>query len=165
MSQIAAEKSHLYLWCPNALLAWGLQVMKSWGFEYKTNIVWLKVRKDGGPDGRGVGFYYRNVTELVLFGTRGQLRTSQTGRRMVNFIATMKERHSKKPDELYDMIELCSPGPHLELFARGLRKGWTQWGDEIPPLEPSTAREKISPRPMEDGMIRPYRFPQLPLIS
>ena len=73
ISKIAAEKSHLYLWCPNALLSWGLQTMDAWGFEYKTNIVWLKVRKDGGPDGRGVGFYYRNVTELVLFGTRGGL--------------------------------------------------------------------------------------------
>jgi len=164
ISQIAADKSHLYLWCPNALLAWGLQAMESWGFTYKTNIVWLKVRKDGGPDGRGVGFYYRNVTELVLFGTRGQLRTSQTGRRMVNFIATMKERHSKKPEELYDMIELCSPSPHLELFARNHRQGWTQWGDEIPPHAPEV-KERVSPRPMEDGMIRPYRFSQLRLIN
>ena len=118
VSKIAAEKSLLYLWCPNALLAWGLQTMKAWGFEYKTNIVWLKVRKDGGPDGRGVGFYYRNVTELVLFGTRGHLRTAQAGRRMVNVIATMKQRHSQKPDELYDMIEHCSPASFLELFAR-----------------------------------------------
>jgi N6-adenosine-specific RNA methylase IME4 len=134
-------------------------------FEYKTNIVWLKVRKDGGPDGRGVGFYYRNVTELVLFGTRGKLRTSQTGRRMVNLIATMKERHSKKPQELYDMIELCSPGPFLELFARDVRPGWTHWGDEVPTGKANgLAREKVAPRPMEDGMIRPYRVPQLPLF-
>jgi N6-adenosine-specific RNA methylase IME4 len=163
ISRIAAEKSHLYLWCPNALLAWGLQTMKAWGFEYKTNIVWLKVRKDGGPDGRGVGFYYRNVTELVLFGTRGHLRTAEAGRRMVNFIATMKEHHSKKPDELYDMIEHCSPAPFLELFARTPRRGWIQWGDEIPPGSASAGKEKVSPRPMEGGMIRPYRMPQLPL--
>ena len=163
ISKIAAEKSHLYLWCPNALLAWGLQTMKAWGFEYKTNIVWLKVRKDGGPDGRGVGFYYRNVTELVLFGTRGHLRTGQAGRRMVNFIATMKERHSKKPNELYDMIEHCSPASFLELFARDHRRGWVQWGDEIPPGNVNSGKEKVSPRPMEGGMIRPYRMPQLPL--
>lgn len=62
----AASKAHLYLWVPNALLADGLAVMKAWGFEYKTNLVWYKVRKDGGPDGRGVGFYFRNVTELLL---------------------------------------------------------------------------------------------------
>jgi N6-adenosine-specific RNA methylase IME4 len=132
ISKIVVEKSHLYLWCPNALLAWGLQTMKAWGLEYKTNIVWLKVRKDGGPDGRGVGFCYRNVTVLVLFGARGHLRTAQAGRRMVNVVATMKQRHSQKPEELYDMIEHCSPSPFLELFARGNRRGWTQWGDEIP---------------------------------
>jgi N6-adenosine-specific RNA methylase IME4 len=162
--KIAADKSHLYLWCPNALIAWGLRAMKEWGFEYKTNIVWLKVRKDGGPDGRGVGFYYRNVTELVLFGTRGKLRTLKPGRRMVNFIATMKTGHSKKPDELYDMIEQCSPGPFLELFARSVRQGWNQWGDEFPIEKANgSAKQKVSPRPMEDGMIRPYRMPQMPL--
>ena len=128
--------------------------MKAWGFDYNTNIVWLKVRKDGGPDGRGVGFYYRNVTELVLFGTRGHLRTGQAGRRMVNVIATMKQRHSQKPDELYDMIEHCSRAPFLELFARSNRRGWTQWGDEIPPGQANIAKEKVTPRPMEDGMIR-----------
>jgi len=149
---------------PNALLAWGLQTMEACGFEYKTNIVWLKVRKDGGPDGRGVGFYYRNVTELVLFGTRGHLRTAQAGRRMVNVIATMKQRHSQKPDELYDMVEHCSPAPFLELFARSTRRGWTQWGDEIPPGSAKFSKETVSPRPMEDGMIRPYRMPQIPLF-
>lgn len=167
ISAIAMEKAHLYLWCPNALLSWGLQVMRAWGFEYKTNIVWLKVRKDGGPDGRGVGFYYRNVTELVLFGTRGRLRTLAPGRRMVNFIAAMKEGHSKKPPELYDMIEHCSPGPFVELFARFNRPGWIQWGDEVPIRNQDKIeadQQKISPRPMEDGMIRPYRVPQLPLL-
>lgn len=165
VARIAAEKSHLYLWCPNALLSWGLQVMQAWGFEYKTNIVWLKVRKDGGPDGRGVGFYYRNVTELALFGTRGRLRTFQPGRRMVNFIATMKEGHSKKPDELYDMIEQCSPGPFIELFARSLRSGWTQWGDEAPKKRENRSRaQQASPRPMRDGMIQPYRIRQSELF-
>ena len=64
----ATPTSHLYLWCPNALLPEGLAVMKAWGFNYKSNLVWHKVRKDGGSDGRGVGFYFRNVTELMLFG-------------------------------------------------------------------------------------------------
>ena len=126
----AASQSHLYLWVPNALLYDVLQVMKAWGFEYKTNIVWHKVRKDGGPDGRGVGFYFRNTTELVLFGVRGKLRTLAPGRRQVNIIKTQKQEHSRKPDELYSIIEACSPGPYLELFARGSRKGWTTWGNE-----------------------------------
>lgn len=126
----ANEKCHLYLWVPNALLKEGLQVMEAWGFDYKTNIVWHKVRKDGGPDGRGVGFYFRNTTELILFGIRGKLRTLQAGRRQVNIMRTQKREHSRKPDELYDIIEACSPAPYLELFARGKRKGWDCWGNE-----------------------------------
>src|SRR5437762_3396072 len=118
VSLYAADKCHLYLWVPNALLGWGLETMAAWGFEYKSNIIWYKIRKDGGPDGRGVGFYFRNVTELVLFGVRGHMRTLPPGRRQVNIIKTRKREHSRKPDELYDIIEACSPGPYLELFAR-----------------------------------------------
>lgn len=124
------EPAHIYLWVPNALLPDGLQVLEAWGFTYKSNIVWHKVRKDGGPDGRGVGFYFRNTTELVLFGTRGSMRTLAPGRRQVNIIRTMKQEHSRKPDELYKIIEECSPGPYLELFARGTRKNWTTFGNQ-----------------------------------
>ncbi|MBY0515043.1 MAG: hypothetical protein K2P78_14215 [Gemmataceae bacterium] len=130
VNKIAADKSHLYLWVPNALLMEGMQALAAWGFEYKTNIVWHKIRKDGGPDGRGVGFYFRNTTELVLFGVRGGLRTRAAGRSQVNFIKSQKQEHSRKPDELYRIIEACSPGPYLELFARGTRDGWKQWGDQ-----------------------------------
>jgi N6-adenosine-specific RNA methylase IME4 len=132
VGQLAATVCHLYLWVPNALLPDGLAVMKAWGFAFKTALVWYKVRKDGGPDGRGVGFYFRNVTELVLFGVRGKnARTLAPGRRQVNLLATRKGRHSEKPIELYPIIEACSPGPRLELFARGAREGWISWGDEI----------------------------------
>lgn len=130
VARFAAGNSHLYLWVPNALLAEGLEVMRRWGFSYKTNLVWYKVRKDGGPDGRGVGFYFRNVTELVLFGTRGHMRTLQPGRTQVNVLRSQKREHSRKPDEIYDLIESCSPGPYLELFARFKREGWAQWGNE-----------------------------------
>jgi N6-adenosine-specific RNA methylase IME4 len=130
IGRLASSESHLYLWVPNALLAEGIEVMRRWGFTYKTNLVWYKVRKDGGPDGRGVGFYFRNVTELILFGTRGRMRTLAPGRRQVNLLSTQKREHSRKPDELYDLIEACSPGPYLELFARHKRKGWAQWGNE-----------------------------------
>jgi N6-adenosine-specific RNA methylase IME4 len=131
IAQLAAPRSHLYLWVPNALIQEGLEVMRRWGFVYKTNIVWYKVRKDGGPDGRGVGFYFRNVTELVLFGIRGKLRTGPAGRRQTNIIVTQKRAHSIKPDEFYDIIESCSPGPYMELFARFKRKGWSHWGNEV----------------------------------
>ncbi len=134
---VSAKRSHLYLWVPNALLAEGMEVVKAWGFEYKTNIVWHKVRKDGGPDGRGVGFYFRNTTELVLFGVKGGLRTRGAGRSQVNVIRTRKREHSRKPDELYEIIEACSPGPYLELFARGGRDGWTQWGDQAEEYTPT----------------------------
>ncbi len=127
---VAADKSHLYLWSPNVLVPEAFKVMEAWGFTYKAMLVWHKVRKDGGPDGRGVGFYFRNVTETVLFGVRGNLRTFQPGRRQVNFIATRKREHSRKPDELYPIVEGCSPGPFLELFARYPRPGWSAWGNE-----------------------------------
>lgn len=131
IATLAADPAHLYMWVPNALLPDGLRVLSAWGFEYKSNIVWHKVRKDGGSDGRGVGFYFRNVTELLLFGVRGKnARTLDPGRSQVNFIATRKREHSRKPDEQYDLIESCSRGPYLELFARGVRPGWTYWGNQ-----------------------------------
>ncbi len=137
VANYALPQSHLYMWCPNALILEGLQIMKSWGYVYKTNVVWYKTRKDGGPDGRGVGFYFRNVTELVLFGTRGKLRTLKPGRTQVNIIVSRKQEHSRKPDEAYNIIESCSPGPFLELFARQLRKGWKSWGDQAESYENS----------------------------
>jgi N6-adenosine-specific RNA methylase IME4 len=131
IAELTDNVAHLYLWVPNSLLPQGLSVMTAWGFQYKSNIVWHKIRKDGGPDGRGVGFYFRNVTELLLFGIKGKhARTLAAGRRQVNFLATRKREHSRKPDEQYAIIESCSPGPYLELFARGTRPGWTAWGNQ-----------------------------------
>ena len=132
VSMLTLPTAHLYLWVPNALIAEGLEVMKRWGFTYKTNLVWYKVRKDNGPDRRGVGFYFRNVTELVLFGVRGKNpRTLAPGRRQANLIQSRKREHSRKPDELYDVIEACSRGPYVELFARHPRPGWMAWGNEV----------------------------------
>ncbi len=131
VGQVAWDVAHLYLWVPNALLPDGLAVMSAWGFHYKSNIIWHKIRKDGGSDGRGVGFYFRNVTEMLLFGVRGKnARTLAPGRRQVNYMASRKREHSRKPDEQYEIIEACSPGPYLELFARGIRPGWGTWGNQ-----------------------------------
>jgi len=131
VARVSAATAHLYLWVPNALLPEGIEVLRSWGFTYKSNIVWHKVRKDGGSDGRGVGFYFRNVTEMILFGTRGRnARTLPPGRSQVNYISSRKREHSRKPDEQYPIIEACSPGPYLELFGRGTRKGWATWGNQ-----------------------------------
>jgi N6-adenosine-specific RNA methylase IME4 len=146
VNRLAAAQAHLYLWVPNALVFEGLEVMKRWGFTYKTNLVWYKVRRDGGPDGRGVGFYFRNVTELVLFGVRGNMRTLDPGRTQTNILISRKREHSRKPDGLYDIIEACSPGPYLELFCRHPRRSWVQWGNEdteaLPEVQP-TAREGV----------------------
>ena len=131
--EIAGDKAHLYLWCPNALLPDGLAVMDAWGFEYKGNIIWEKTRKDGMPDGRGVGFYFRNVTEILLFGIKKKSapnRTLQPARSQVNLIRAQKREHSRKPDEFIPVIEACSQAPRIELFARGVRDGWTMWGNQ-----------------------------------
>jgi len=138
VADIAAKNAHLYMWVPNALLPEGIKVMESWGFRYVSNIVWAKRRRDGGPDGRGVGFYFRNVTELILFGVRGSMRTLPPARSQVNMIESRKREHSRKPDEQYDLIESCSPGPYLEMFARYAQEGWTAWGDE--------SDEEVKPR-------------------
>lgn len=164
VGDIAAPTAHLYLWVPNALLQDGLDVMKAWGFTYKANIVWHKQRKDGGPDGRGVGFYFRNTTELLLFGVRGRnARTLAPGRRQVNFIGTQKREHSRKPDEQYPIIEACSPGPFLEMFARGPREGWSVWGNQSEEYAPTwdtyanhsqahkTAKMKVAEAKPEDA--------------
>jgi N6-adenosine-specific RNA methylase IME4 len=153
---VVGRNAHLYLWVPNALLPDGMAVMEAWGFRYISNLVWAKRRKDGGPDGRGVGFYFRNVTELVLFGVRGSMRTLPPGRSQVNMIETRKREHSRKPDEQYELIEACSPGPYLELFARQRRPGWTMWGNE--------ADEGVTPRGVvhkgyAGGPILPTLFP------
>lgn len=138
VAELMAPQAHCYLWVPNALLSEGLLVLDAWGFTYKSMLVWAKRRKDGGPDGRGVGFYFRNVTEPILFGVKGKLRTHAPGRRQVNMIETQKREHSRKPDEQYAIIEACSPAPYLELFARYPQPGWTAWGNE--------ADESIVPR-------------------
>jgi N6-adenosine-specific RNA methylase IME4 len=138
VSEIARETAHLYMWTPNALLPDALAAMQAWGFAYKSNIVWHKIRKDGGSDGRGVGFYFRNVTELLLFGVRGKhARTLDPGRRQVNYLATRKREHSRKPDEIYPIMEACSPWPYAELFARGPRVNWSCWGDESEDYAPT----------------------------
>lgn len=166
VANVAAANSHLYLWVPNALLAEGLEVMRRWGFTYKTNVVWFKVRKDGGPDGRGVGFYFRNVTELVLFGVRGKnARTLAPGRSQVNFLATQKREHSRKPDEFYEIVESCSPGPFLEMFARGARPGWDVWGNQAteeyfpdwPTYSNHSQAERINGRAMSDLVAVPAK--------
>src|SRR4051794_13388378 len=79
VADLAAPRSHLYLWAPNPILPLGFEVTAAWGFTYKATLVWEKIRQDGGPDGRGVGFYFRNVNEPCCLGCRA--RTPARSRR------------------------------------------------------------------------------------
>ena len=119
---VVAENAHIWLWVTNASILAGHEVMKSWGFTYKSCLTWIK------PYFR-LGVYLRNQTEHVLFGTRGnapiQFRSQGTW-----FYAPVQD-HSHKPEEQYAIIERCSPGPYLELFARRRRPGWHAWGNEV----------------------------------
>jgi N6-adenosine-specific RNA methylase IME4 len=132
VAEIVTAPSHLYLWVPTALIPTGIATMERWGFRYISALYWHKLRKDGCSDGRGVGFYFRNVVEPCLFGVHGSMRTLAPGRSQVNYLGTRKREHSRKPDEFYSVfIERCSPGPYLELFARGpAREGWDAWGNQ-----------------------------------
>jgi len=154
----AAKNAHLYLWLPNALLPEGIDVMRAWGFRYVSNVVWAKRRRDGGPDGRGVGFYFRNVTEILLFGVKGSMRTLAPARSQVNMIESRKREHSRKPDEQYPLIEACSPGPYLEMFARHPRDNWTVWGDEAEATEPrGKAHKGYAGGPIEVPTLAPHQ--------
>ncbi len=159
VGRVLAPTAHLYLWVPNALLAEGLEVMRGWGFTYETNLVWYKVRRDGGPGGRGVGFYFRNVTELVLFGIRGPMRTLQPGRTQTNIMISQKREHSRKPDHIYSIVETCSPGPYLELFARFRRPGWDQWGNE------DVEENSLNGVALRKGHVEPSMDPQIRLLE
>jgi N6-adenosine-specific RNA methylase IME4 len=151
VESVAADTVHLYLWAPNALLPAGLEVLNACGFAYETNIVWHEAPRDERSDGRGVGFYFRNVTELALCGVRGKgPRTLGPGRRQANGFASRWRGHSRKPVELCRIIESCSPGPDLELFARGTRGGWTTWGDEAECRRPTWPTHRSRPQEGRD---------------
>jgi len=128
ISSIALDNSHLYLWTTNRFLPNALEVVRAWGFEYRTMITWLK-------DRIGLGQYYRGMTEHCLFAVRGVLpyRTRPDGKRaqgVTGFTAT-RGAHSVKPEEMREMIELVSYAPRIELFARCPADGWDVWGNEI----------------------------------
>lgn len=118
----STDNAHLYLWAPNALLGEGLEVMKAWGFTYKTCITWAKTRSI-------FGYYFKGQTEQLMFGVKGKLAPGD--RRQTTLITAKNGRHSSKPEEFYDVIEAVSPAPRLELFARSKRPGWAVWGNEV----------------------------------
>lgn len=128
--EIAEDDCHLWLWVPNCMLPQGLAVMKAWGFDYKNNVAWEKL----GPP--GLGQYIRTTHELCLFGTKGRIpyARSPIGKRqqIKSSFSAKKTRHSAKPPQMRQMIEVVSPGPRVELFARERAEGWDAWGNQVP---------------------------------
>jgi N6-adenosine-specific RNA methylase IME4 len=123
VAELAAEQSLLYLWTTTSFLFDAFFVMREWGFEYKTNIVWDKQTM-------GLGNYYRISHEHLLVGTRGGLRSN--GANQLTVVPAPREKHSAKPHVFRDIIENTAPGNRrLELFAREQRPGWSVWGNQV----------------------------------
>lgn len=122
IKKISSKNAHLYLWCPNGMIDKGLEVMKIWGFEFKTIITWVKNRSI-------FGYYFKGQSEQILFGVKGKLPPQN--RKQVTIMKGKVRNHSKKPDEQYEIIEKVSPSPRIELFARQKIEGWDVWGDEV----------------------------------
>ena len=123
VGRLANVDAHLWLWVTNATLFAGPAVMDAWGFTYRSCLTWVK-------PGLGLGSsYLRNNTEHLLFGTKGRAPISVP--QSANLALCAKQDHSHKPEEQYAIIERCSPGPYLELFARRKRPGWQVWGNEV----------------------------------
>ena len=133
VEEISKEKSHLYLWVTNPFLGEGIELCKSWGFDYKTLLTWRKTYKDGTPE-MGMGYYFRGCTEHIIFGVRGGKKCNNKTTK--NHFDMVNPRwkgglHSQKPKEFRDVIENCSSGSKIELFARERNEGWTVWGNEV----------------------------------
>jgi N6-adenosine-specific RNA methylase IME4 len=120
--KLAAQDAHLWLWVTNASLFAGKHVMESWGFRYRSILTWIKPRF-------GLGQYLRNQTEHLLLGVRGCAPIQFRGQG--SWLYAPLQEHSHKPEEQYAVIERCSPGPYLELFARRRRHGWHSWGNQV----------------------------------
>lgn len=119
---LAEDDAHLWMWATNSALDEQISVMEAWGFEYRAALTWIK------PYFR-LGNYLRHQTEHLLFGTRGRLPI-QFRSQGTWFYAPVQD-HSHKPEEVYAIIERCSPGPYVELFARRQQPGWDSIGDAI----------------------------------
>ncbi|HEY6309911.1 MAG TPA: MT-A70 family methyltransferase [Streptosporangiaceae bacterium] len=123
VGDLVSTDAHLWLWVTNATLFAGQAVIEAWGFTYRSCLTWVK-------PGLGLGSsYLRNNTEHLLFGTRGKAPILY--RCQPTWLFAPKQDHSHKPEEQYAVIERCSPGPYLELFARRKQPGWHVWGNEV----------------------------------
>jgi len=123
VSDISDRNSVLFLWATVPLLPEALEVMKAWGFKYKTMLTWRKIMS------LGMGFWFRGQTEHLLLGVRGKVKAFRIQK--PNFVQCKVGRHSQKPQEFRDLIEMASLQPRIELFAREKTDGWDVWGNEV----------------------------------
>lgn len=125
VADLAATNAHLYLWTTQRYIRAAFIALDSWRFRYVKTLVWAK-----NPRGFGVGGAFGGATEFVIFARRGRLPATGSVNRDHFDWPRNANRHSAKPEAFYDLVEYCSPGPYLELFARRNRLGWDTWGDE-----------------------------------
>ena len=131
VKNIADEKCMLFLWCTSSLLDYGFEVMKHWGFQYKTmGFVWVKMTKDYSKPYSGMGFYTNQNAEFCLLGLKGKYW--RESRNVKQIIQEPRNKHSKKPIQIRErIVSLCGDLPRIELFAREKSEGWDVWGNEV----------------------------------
>lgn len=142
----AAKDCHLYLWTTNPKLPFAFDVMKAWGFEYKTTLTWLKTKNGGGVHGGGMGWFFRGATEHVLFGVKGN-KGIPSGLRKPNVVMAGTGEHSEKPVEFYDLLRSIYGGDEVmaDLYARKAHDRFHAWGNEAP------SNAELRGRPLADG--------------
>jgi len=132
VNEIADDTSVLMLWATFPQLQEALEVMKAWGFKYKTlGFSWLKTNKDGSPF-FGIGYYAKSNQEVCLLGVKGKAHSLVKSNSVSSFVSTGRTRHSEKPQIFRDkIVELFGDIPRVELFARTKTEGWDVWGNEV----------------------------------
>ena len=131
VADIAAENAMLFLWVTFPNLQEGLDVIKAWGFKYKTlGFSWIKTNKRSGTPFFGIGYYTKSNCEVCLIGVKGKpIKQSNS---VSSVVIEPRGEHSKKPEKVRDLIvELCGDIPRVELFARKKSDGWDAWGNEV----------------------------------
>ena len=123
IQKIANKDSVLFLWATTPLLPEAFEVMKAWGYQYKTAIYWRKLMS------LGMGFWFRGQVEVLLMGIKGKVKAFRIQK--PNFIQTKVGPHSQKPIDFRCLIDLAGLSPKIELFARKKTRGWDVWGNEV----------------------------------
>ena len=137
VSHLAAGDCALFMWATAPMLPEAVELMKAWGFSFKSAGAWAKQSSTGAKWAFGTGYVFRSAAEFYLVGTIGS--PTVNSRSIRNLIAAPVREHSRKPDELYADVEALYDGPYAELFARTMRPGWEVWGNQTDRFSPALA--------------------------